>query len=301
MYSIPLPAATLSHLRLFPEREMHSDELNGSAVLAKLDGKDLYLSPGIAYAPFGMLPWERTGVPRLRLDKDGGAWIKTSLPASAASKITRKADLKLSPDGSLSGKLEVSFTGLEAINRRIAQRNNDDIARNKSLEEQIANLIPVGSEVNPTNQPDWMGPEAPLVATFSVKVPGWATLAGSRALVPVGLFGAPEKHVFEYTTRTYPIYFEYPSETAYDINIDLPPNWQVSVLPKPQSHDLHAVGCTLSAESSKSGLHLTRQIDINVLEIDPKYYTALRSFYQGVKAADEQPVVLVPGPPASGS
>lgn len=168
---------------------MHSDELNGSAVLAKLDGKDLYLSPAIAYAPFGMLPWERTGVPGLRLDKDGGAWIKTSLPARAASKITRKADLKLSPDGSLSGKLEVSFTGLEAINRRIAQRNNDDIARNKSLEEQIANLIPVGSEVNLTNQPDWMGPEAPLVATFSVKVPGWATLAGAGLWFRLGSSG----------------------------------------------------------------------------------------------------------------
>jgi hypothetical protein len=279
----------------FNPMAMESEQLNGTAVLVKLDGKDLYLSPGSAYAPFGMLPWERTGVAGLRLDRDGGTWIKTNLPDSTSSKISRKADLKLSADGSLTGKLEVSFTGLEAITRREEETNHDDLARKASLEQQVESWIPVGSEITLTNQPDWTGSETPLIATFDVKVPGWASAAGNRALVPIGLFGAPEKHTFEYSSRTYPIYFDFPSEKADDINIELPPSWQVSSTPKPQSHDLHAVGCTMSAESSKTGLHLTRKINVSVLEIDPKYYTALRSFYQGVKAADEQPAVLVAG------
>ena len=285
----------------FDEQTMQSDELSGTAVLAKIDGKDVYLSPGEAYAPFGMLPWAQSGVAGLRLDKDGGTWIKTSLPGSTASKIDRKAELHLSPDGTLSGKLEVTFTGLESITHRDEGRNLDNIARKKSIEEQVASWIPIASEITLTNQPDWTGSEAPLVATFNLKVPGWAAQAGGRTLFPVGLFGAPEKHTFEYSNRTYPIYFDFPSETEDDINIELPPNWQVSALPKLQSHDLHAVGCTFSVESSKTGLHLVRKLDVNVLEIDPKYYPALRSFYQQVKASDEQPAVLVSGTSSSGN
>ena len=52
---------------------------------------------------------------------------------------------------------------------------------------------------------------------------------------------------------------------------------------------------------SKGELHLSRKLDVNVLEIDPKYYTALRSFYQGVKTADEQQIVLTAGASTAGN
>ena len=285
----------------FTPQTMQAEQLDGTAVLAKIDGKDVYLSPGAAYAPFGLLPWEQTGVPGLRLDKDGGSWVKTTLPESAASKINRSAELKLAPDGTLAGKLEVTFTGLEAMDQRSRAANDDDAARKKSLEDQVEAWIPSGSAVNLANQPDWTGSETPLVATFEVKIPGWASPAGGRTLLPVGLFTANEKHIFEYSSRTYPIYFDYPSEQADDIAIEIPSNWQVSALPKPESHDLHAVGYVLTEENSKGGLHLTRKLDVNVLEIDPKYYSALRSFYQGVKAADEQPAVLTQAAPSTGN
>jgi len=285
----------------FNPQTMQSDQLNGTAVLVKIDSKEVFLSPGSGYAPFGMLPWERTGVAGLRLDKDGGTWIKTNLPDSTASKITRKADLKLSPDGTLTGKVEVSFTGLDAMKIRMDAAAQDDAARKRTIEERVASWIPVGIDLALTNQPDWSSSETPLIAIFDVKIPGWMTPAGARDFLPIGLFGAQDKHIFEYSTRTYPIYFDYPSSKTDDVTIELPANWHVSDVPKPQAHDLHAVLCALSAEKNNAGLHITRNLDVNVLEIDPKYYTALRSFYQGLKAADEQPAVVVPGPAAPGN
>jgi len=44
------------------------------------------------------------------------------LPASEQSKIERRAELKLGAEGDLEGKLTVSFTGLEALWRRIDER-----------------------------------------------------------------------------------------------------------------------------------------------------------------------------------
>ena len=73
-----------------------------------------------AFAPYGLLPWSETGVMGLKLDKDGGAWGTTTMPESAESRIARKADLKMTDDGTLSGKVEVTFSGLEALSRGAA-------------------------------------------------------------------------------------------------------------------------------------------------------------------------------------
>ena len=243
----------------FAPQSMQDGELDATVVLTKLDGKDLFMAPGAAFTPFGMLPWDETGVQGLCLNKDGGTWIKTSLPESSSSRIERKADLRLAADGSLDGKVELAFTGLEALRRRVDQRNHDGASRKKFLEDELAYSIPVGSEVTLTNEPDWSSSESSLVAAFNVKIPGWATSAGSRLLVPVGIFGAPEKNIFEYSTRTFPIYFEFPSEKSDDITIGLPSGAQISTLPKPQNHDLHAVGYVLSVENAKGVLHLSRK------------------------------------------
>jgi hypothetical protein len=279
----------------FNPQTMQSSRLNGTLVLVKSNGKDLYLDPGSAFAPFGMLPWDETAVQGLRLDKDGGSWVQTSLPDSSASQIQRKADLRLSPTGDLEGKLVVTFTGLESLRRRVDQRNEDDTARKKALEDEVKGYIPAGSEVELTKQPEWTNSEVPFVAEFSLKVPGWAALSGRRAVFPVGVFSGSENHVFEHSERVYPIYFEFLSQELDDVTVEVPPGWQITSLPRPQNQDLRAFVYTLSADNIKGALHLTRKLDINALMLETKYYSPLRSFFQIVKAGDEQQVLLLPG------
>jgi len=55
------------------------------------------------------------------------------------------------------------------------------------------------------------------------------------------------------------------------------------------------VGYATSEETDKGRLHLTRKLDINILTLDTKYYSALRGFFQVVRANDEQQVILQPG------
>lgn len=283
-----------------PQTEQ-SDKLDSNLVLVKLNGKDLYLAPGAAFAPFGLLPWEETGVQGLRLDKDGGTWIQTTLPESSASRIERKANLKLSETGNLEGTLQLSFTGLEAQRRRVDERNEDATARKKFLEDEVRDYIPAGSDVELTKQPDWSNSEAPMIAEFNLKVQGWANPAGHRAVFPVGIFGGTEKHVFAYTTRTHPIYFEFLGQKMDDVAIELPAGWQIAGVPKPQNQDLHVVGYSFTAENSSGGLHLTRKFDISTLTLDAKYYAPLRSFFQIVRAGDEQQVVLEHGTAVTGN
>jgi Domain of Unknown Function with PDB structure (DUF3857) len=280
----------------FNRGTMNPNQLNDNVVLVKLNGLDLYLDPGTAHTPFGLLPWPETYVQGLRLDKDGGSWLRTTLPSSSESQIERKAVLKLNQNsGSLEGKLTVTFSGLEALDKRIGQRNQDDASRKKFLEDQIKEYIPTGIEVELTNKPDWNSSSPTLVAEYDLKVPGWIAGAGRRALLPIGLFSNTEKHVFEHANRIHPIYFDFPFEKTDDITIELPPGWKVSSLPAGQNEGGKFIGYSSKAEEKNGTLHLTRKIRLGLVFVEQKNYPALRGYFQMVKTGDEQQIVLQPG------
>ena len=283
----------------FRPQMMNPSQLNGDVVLVKLNGKEVYCDPATAFAPFGLLPWPETGVNGLRLDKDGGSWVTTSMPPSSDSRIDRKADLKLTEDGSLEGKLTVTFSGLEALWRRIEERNEDATNRKRFLEDQVKEYIPVGIDVDLANQPDWGGSTPALVAEFDLKVPGWVSGAGRRALLPVGLFSAPEKHAFEHATRVHPVYFSYPSSKIDEVRIDVPLGWQVSSLPTVQDMDAKAAVYSLKIENNKGTLYLKRELKMDLLMVELKLYPTLRNFFQVVRTGDEQQIMLQPSAAAA--
>jgi hypothetical protein len=264
-------------------------------VLIKLNGKDIYLEPGAAFTPFGLLTWSETGVPGLRLDKDGGTWIQTTLPQASESRIERVGKLKLSDAGDLEGKLTVTYTGLEAMYHRVEERNEDEVARKKFLEEVVTGQIAAAAEAELINKPDWTSSETPLVAEYNLKIPGWTSSAGRRVMLPAAIFTAAEKGVFEHANRVQPIYFAYPYETADDINIELPLGWQVSSVPPPQDQNGKVVAYSLKVEQSPGTLRSTRNLTIDVLLVQQKFYTALRNFFQAVRNGDGVQIVLQPG------
>src|SRR5262249_41241571 len=157
----------------------------------------------------------------------------------------RKADLKLTNEGALEGKLVVIYSGLEASWRRHQESHQDEASRKSFLEDDVKYSIPVGIEVELTNKPDWTATSPAMTAKFSLKVPGGVSAAGRGVLMPVGLFGASEKHMCEHTSRVHPLYFHYTSQKVDDISIDLPLGWSVSSLPQPVTDDAKVVAYTM--------------------------------------------------------
>jgi len=278
----------------FKPNLMDAHKLDANLVLVKLNGKDLFFDPGAAFTPFGMLMWPETGVQGLRLDKDGGSWVQTPVPGCSASRISRSATLNLSETGDLEGKLSMTFMGLEAMKRRLQERNRDETDRRKFLEDEAREYVPAAIEIKLTNQPDWTSSAPTLVAEYKLKIPGWVSGAGRRALLPVGLFSASEKNVFEHAGRVHPIYFEYPSEKLDEVTINLPLGWEVASVPAALDKDEKAARYVLKVESNKSAVHLSRQLTVDLLLLDQRYYPALRNFFQLVRTGDEEQVVLQP-------
>jgi hypothetical protein len=287
-------------LHFFSPGVMNPADLNSNIVVARLDGKELFLDPGTALAPFGMLPWSETAVTGLRLDKDGGAWINTPLPDSKESRIERVAHLKLTTAGTLEGKVTVTYTGQEALWRRQEEISEDDADRKQFLENQIKADIPSGMEAELSNRPDWDSASPALVAEYDLKIPGWAAAAGQRALLPVGLFAAQEKQIFRHSVRIHPLYFSFPHESADTVTIELPANWQVSSLPQPHSENRKTLIYSVSAEGKTGTLLLNRELSADLVLANIKYYGSVQDFFQTVRAGDEEQVILLAAKNAAG-
>jgi Domain of Unknown Function with PDB structure (DUF3857)/Domain of Unknown Function with PDB structure (DUF3858)/Transglutaminase-like superfamily len=274
---------------------LDSNKLNADLVVVNVNGKDVFCDPGAEFTPFGLLMWSETGVQGLKLDKDGGTWIQTMLPESKASRIVRSANLTLSDTGDLEGKLTVTFTGLEAMQRRSEEHSEDDADKKKTLEDEAHDYIPAASDIELTNKPDWTSSSAPLVAEYKIKIGGWVSGVGRRALLPVGIFSAGEKHIFEHEGRVHQLYFEYPSQKEDDVTITLPAGWQVNSVPPDKTIDQHIVLYSLKAENNKGTVHISRKLNLDLLLLEQKYYPAVRSFFQAVRTGDDEQILLQPG------
>jgi hypothetical protein len=163
----------------------------------------------------------------------------------------------------------------------------------------VKEMVPVGIEVELVNQPDWKSSSPSLVTEYTFKVPGWVSGAGKRALLPVGLFSAPEKGVFENAGRTHAVYFHYPYQKADDVTIELPLGWKVGSLARPVDQDVKAAAYTMKAEDHSGTLRLSRTLRSDLMMVPTESYGALRAFFQTVRTGDEEQVVLQPGSAAT--
>ena len=279
----------------FKPELMISSQLNHTVILVRIAGADRYFDPGTEFTPYGYLPWAESSVRGLRLDKEGGSWVSTTMSPSSGSVVSRTADLKVTETGGVAGTLRVTCTGLEALWRRMDERSEDEVARKKFLEDDVKEWLPPGFKVELRNGPDWKNSAAPFVAEFNIKGENWAVPAGRRMLIPVGLFAAYEKTLFVPESRVYPVYYHFPYETRDEISFNLTPGWTVSIVPANQEVDLNLVAYQLKVENRQGSAHITRVLKVDFILLEPKYYGSLRNFFGQVRSSDRGLIVAEPG------
>ena len=267
-------------------------QLGYELALVKLNGKSMYLDPGSPFCPFGILPWEDTGVLGLLLDKSMPTWVTTPTLEPENALIKRTANLTLGDDGSLTGEIVVTYSGEDAYHHRLQVRDEDDTARKKLMEEVLQSWIPVKGEIELVEVNDWKSSNLPLVLKYKVALPGFASQAGHRVLVPSTLFAGAYRNPFISTRRINPIVMENAYDRNDDVTITLPKSFQVESLPKAIS-DKNAIAELSAHCTNESGaLHCTRDFQMKALAIDQKYYPAVRQYFQSVQAGTNEQAVL---------
>lgn len=267
-------------------------QLDGELAVVKLNGKDIYLDPGTRFCPFGVVRWNRTGVAARSLDKKGGSFLTTPPPNSHAAITKRNGQLILDEQGSLKGQVTVELTGQEAMNRRLAALEMDDAARTKEFEDDLKSWLSIGADVKLEKSTGWESSEEPLVAEFSVDIPGYVSAAGRRLLLPTGLFQAQQKNPFAHPDRSHPIYFPYCYQELDNIRIKLPDSVAVESLPQALDQTFPYGRILTIRKTEGNELILGRGFQMEGILFPTEHYPGVKDFFGKVQSVDEEQAVL---------
>lgn len=268
------------------------EQMNAEVAAVIIDGQLLYLDPGTPHAPFGTLSWEKSGVPGFRVHDKGPEWVMSPQASPDASVMRRNANLKINAE-TLEGTIIATFTGQEALVRRLRNLTDDDEARKKAFEEEAKGWFAEGAVVKLKELTGVASFDSSVVATFDVSLPNLVSSAGSRTIVPVSVFAANARNPFAPTTRVNPIYFQYPRTEEDVVKLTLPDSLKVSALPPPSNLQAGALGYKSEVSASGNVVTFTRSAFVNVMLVDVKNYNPLRNYYSAMLTADQKPVVLV--------
>jgi Domain of Unknown Function with PDB structure (DUF3857)/Transglutaminase-like superfamily len=258
----------------------------------KLNGQDVYLDPGTKYCPYGLLPWKQTAATALKPDKKNSTFI--TLPSFGYDKaVTRRSvSANLDSDGSLKAVVQLQFEGLEALVRRLEAVDKDEAGRKQDLEDELKDILPSGANIKLKEVQGWETSDQPLVARFSAEIPGYASTAGKRLLVPPYLFQLKHKDAFSHADRKYPVYFPFTFAELDAININFPPGYEVEGNPSNQRADLPYAHYQLTSKMDGAQLQMQRALLVNGLYFDVSKYSEVKDFFSKVQTGDEQQTVL---------
>jgi hypothetical protein len=213
-------------------------------------------------------------------------------PASVQAVTERAARFNLDKQGNLEGTLEVSFTGQEALVRRLSENNKDEAGRKDFLEQEIRDWLPQGATVKLDSATGWEGSNGSLHALFSVQIPNFAVQTGDRLLFPPVILHSQEEKAFQTSQRENPVYLDYGYQTSDELTLQIPEGFKIESVPAGQGRKTSFASYAISTAQHGAVLTMKRNFDMHGYYFEVKRYPELRDFYDFVRANDEEQVVL---------
>lgn len=268
-------------------------QMDGEIAAVTIGGQRHYFDPGTPTAPFGIVSWEKSSVPGLRIAKGPAGSIETVADLKPEDAVMRRsADLRLNGDV-LEGSITATFTGQEALTRRLRKWGEEEAERTKDLEEEAKGWFPDGATVKLTGLTGATSHAEPLVVNYDVTLPNLVSAAGSRTLLPISVFASNAKNPFSSATRTHSIYFRYLRREEDEVRLTLPESLSLAALPEPAKLNAGALRYGNEVKRDGSAITFKRSMSVHTIFIEAQYYRPLRAFYSAMVAADQKPLVLV--------
>ena len=302
-------AGMKAYLMLVPDR---SEELFVSSWLSfrqfddliaivSVDGKEMYLDPGCRYCAFGHLAWEHTLVEGLRQFDKGTEFGTTPSDDFKFNEVTRVANLKLDDTGKVTGTIDLSFKGADAVEWRHRALNGDEESLNHALRTHLEEIVPKSLQVRVDKIENMTEYEEPLRVTYDV-TGSLGTHTGKRMLLPSDIFLSGETAVFADERRQEAVYFHYPKYVQDAQRINLPSTMSVEAVPDAARFDLPKQEAYVLMITGDAKGYTTRRNHIQgELLVMPKDYDSLRKFYAQFESKDQESVVLKAAPAVGAS
>jgi hypothetical protein len=281
--------------KFFDKGLLSKRQLDSEIAVVIQAGKEVYLDPGTMFCPYGYLRWIRTSTQGIKLDKKGGVFVVAPAATYDKATIRRNAEMVLDGGGNLTGTITVRFEGGDALEHRLDELQTDEAGREKDLKDELQGWLPTGAIIKLTKAEGWDASDAPLIATFNVNMPGYASTAGKRLLVPAYLFQARQMDAFKHVDRKFPVYFPYAFGESDRVSIALPAGYTLENTPQQEIARLAYAGYQNLAQCDGKQLLTQRILQVNGIFFRLEQYPEMKTFFGKVQAADEQQAVLTGG------
>lgn len=238
----------------------------------------------------GLIAYDNLNHEGFRVDMAAvnGEWI--SLEEEKISKKNITYSLVLDAENKLSGKLFLSSTNYEGLNRRDSYHsaaNEEEYLKKFKGDKpglgvknyQITNLNLV---------------EAPLTETMDVMIEDNVEEAGNLVYFTPLLFDRTKENPFKLEERKFPVDFGYPTEENYRITIDFPKGYQLDKTPKNEKIILpdESAAFTFMTAAEENKLLLSSKITIKKAYYTPEEYQDLKELFKNIVRKQAEQIVF---------
>lgn len=266
-------------------------------IAVNIGGTWKFFNPGYNYIQLGMLRWQEEGQESLITDPKNPVWVNTPMSSHDKSLVKRTAKLKLTDDGTLEGDVRVEFTGHFAVERKQELDDQSETEREETLKDEIKGQMSAAEITNIAieNVTDHV---KPLVFSYRVRFPGYATRTGKRLFLQPAFFQNGLKPLFATATRKYPIYFHYPWSENDEVEFALPKGYALDNADAPApfaSGDISAYKPSLFTRDNDSVLIYKRSFFFGgneSLHYPVTAYPNVKSYFDLVHKQDSHSIAL---------
>jgi len=263
-----------------------SSQFNYVVVLAMIGEKSFLLDATEKLLPTGVLPERCLNGKGFVVSKGGYKWIP--LQSTTRSKVVVNADLEITKEMELAGKLQIDRGGYDGLAGRKRYFSRDE-------KEYVKNFVGsrsweiIKSEITNTKEI-----QHPLKEIYELVMNEQMTSAGDQIYLNPLFLNRIEENPLKLENREYPVDFGSPYEQIYMCRIKMPEGYQVDELPKPKMLALpeNAGRYTYSVTQAGNILNVISNLQINRSLFSQLEYPNLREFYNQVVAKQYEQIVL---------
>jgi hypothetical protein len=259
-------------------------------VVARLEinGKFYLLDATDPFHPFGLLP-ERclNGKGRVLGNKES-SWV--DLVATDKARRISNFSLKLSDDGRMSGVIQMTYTGYEAVKqRKMLNKLAEDKAYISNLTKKFDAL-----EVDKFEISNFEEIEKPFVVKLDIGYQAYDEGGADNFLFNPFFIEKESENPFKSNVRLYPVDFGSPREFTTTLNLEFPAKYDLVNRPEKVALSLPNAGGRFILESqiADNKLVLNNALSINRTVFSSQEYPFLKELYSRIIQAQNEDLIF---------
>lgn len=263
-------------------------DFNYIVARANINGKFYLLDATDPFHPFGLVP-ERclNGKGRVLGDKES-FWIDLVAPDKA--RRISNFTLKLGSDGIMSGVIQITYMGYEAVKqRKIINKYTEQKEYISNFTRKLESI-----EVGKFDIQNFADVEKPLVVKLDINYQAYDNEAAENFLFNPFLIDKENENPFKSNERLYPVDFGSPREFTSMLNLEFPEKYEIVNKPEKIALSLPNAGgrFILDSQIANNKLMLSNALSINRTVFSSQEYLYLKELYSRIIQAQNEDLIF---------